>query len=373
MSEVFIAKAGSYDEKELESAIFKCLESSDFFGGIIRPGMKVLVKPNLLSYREPGACVTTHPNVIAAVIKAIRKAGAEPFAGDSPSVIKDGLLKLWEKTGMLDVCRKAGVKLVSFEEDAFETSKNGHSLWLTEYARRCDAIVSVPKMKTHTFTLMTGAVKNTYGFVPGYAKTRYHKMFPDVKSFSETIVNVFEIARPHFTVTDAVFAMEGNGPSAGTPKFVGAIVAGADCVAIDASLAAIAGINPLKVLTTRIAGERNLGESDLKKIKFPLLRPEDVKPASFTVPKTKIYHALPPAISKLLSRFFWIRPDFNDNCAACGICVQKCPAKALELKGRKPELSAAKCIECFCCQEVCPNKAVGFRHSALAKFIVNRL
>ena len=59
-------------------------------------------------------------------------------------------------------------------------------------------------------------------------------------------------------------------------------------------------------------------------------------------------------------------------CVGCGECARMYPAKAIEMKNKKPHINREKCIRCFCCQEFCPRAAM-VAHRPLAAKVLNKL
>ncbi|MDQ7779548.1 MAG: DUF362 domain-containing protein [Planctomycetota bacterium] len=336
-------------------------------GRFAGPGKTVLVKPNLLVPQPPEKAITTHPLVLKSVLQLVQEAGGRPLVGDSPSAHKAGHERLWTKTGMLGVCNELGVELVRFESETVTVKAGQRMLCLSARALNADAIVSVPKFKTHALTLMTCAIKNLYGVVPGYSKTAYHMEYSDPVDFAELLVSIFERARPALTVVDAVIGLQGNGPSSGgRPRHVGLIIAGTDAVAIDAVCAHLMGFGENDVMTTNIAARRGLGVKDLAHIRIDGPPLESVKPQKYLLPIGVPMRILPAGITRIAERLLWIRPSFRQNCRRCGECSSKCPAGAIRVVDGRPDLISGKCIECLCCLEACPHDAVAMKYSFLA-------
>ena len=203
----------------------------------VKPGQSVLVKPNLLSDCTPDEAVTTHPEVVRAVVRAVKQAGAKPWVADSPSNAVH-LQRVWEKTGMEAICRAEDVPLVNLEKggsEEFET--RGIRFRIAKAVLQADAIVSLPKVKTHVLTGLTAGVKNMYGAVPGFQKTSLHKDYPRRDDFADLLVAVYSRAKPVLSIADGVVGMEGNGPSGGTPVALHFLAASDDAVALDVVVA----------------------------------------------------------------------------------------------------------------------------------------
>jgi uncharacterized protein (DUF362 family)/NAD-dependent dihydropyrimidine dehydrogenase PreA subunit len=368
---VAIVRCDSYEADVVEGAVTEAL---GWLGGMARfvsKGEKVLLKPNLLSAKSPDRAITTHPSVLEALVKAVRRAGAEPSVGDSPGGALRGIERVWRNTGMADLSERTGVPLVNFEASGSrEVRGELRSYSIAEPVLAADAIINVPKMKTHVLTLYTGCIKNMYGSIPGFAKGRIHNLAPRPVPFSRHVVDVYSLVKPRLHMMDAVVAMEGNGPSGGRPRKIGAIVAGSDPVAVDTIVAGMMGYSDGQVATTRIAAKKGLGISDRTSIDIVGSPPSDFDTEGFELPGTTMLNLIPGPLVRALRPWIWILPEMSIErgcrAEACGLCVRSCPAEAITMTEAGPVVDRAKCVECLCCHEVCPEDAVEVRLSWLA-------
>ncbi len=267
MTKISLIKCSSYQPEEVKAAVKRALDLLGGMSHFVQPGNKVLLKPNLLSAQPPEQAITTHPAVVEAVIELVKEAGGIPVLGDSPAGAIKSLDDFWSTTGMLEVCRRHDVELVSFERSGvYQKELNGKRYHIAKPVLDADVIINLPKLKTHSLTVMTGAVKNIYGVIPGLKKSMYHKQAPKPWEFSRLLVDIYALARPQLNIVDAIVGMEGFGPSAGRQRQLGMILAGSDGVAVDAWAAHLLGRKPLDIPTTKIAYRQNLGEADLGKI-----------------------------------------------------------------------------------------------------------
>jgi len=368
MAQVSIVKCKDYDRNRVEEAVFRSVELLGGIENFIKKGGTVLIKPNLLSARLPEEAVCTHPEVVRAAIRLVRKAGAKPVVGDSPGTFfgPEEINGVYEKTGVKSVAEEEGVELVRFDK-----SRRINGYPIAECALNASFVLSLPKLKTHAFTVMTGAVKNTFGLIPGLFKVQCHKNKPKPKHFVKIIVDVYEITKPGLSIMDGIVAMEGEGPSAGTPKNLGLLLAGADGVSVDAVMSRIVGVPPYKDITVNEARRRNIGEADIGKIEILGEPIEAVKVKNFRLPQTtSAISALPDFLMDMVSGAFNFRPFIDEGlCKKCGICKNACPVDAITIDKSESAINDKICIRCFCCYELCPYKAIYIKKGLLTKLL----
>jgi uncharacterized protein (DUF362 family)/Pyruvate/2-oxoacid:ferredoxin oxidoreductase delta subunit len=369
-AKVSVIKCKNYEPASVQQALSHAL---DLLGGItsfIQPHSKVLVKPNLLMSKSPDCGITTHPQVVRAVIWLLNEINCKIVVGDGPSVwgqYIENVDEVYEVTGIKKVCREEGVKLVHFDK------RRMHDKFpLTTELDECDHLINLPKFKTHELTLITGAIKNLFGLVSGTYKTELHKNYFAPADFANVLVDIYQEIKPDLTIIDGILAMEGDGPAtSGITRQLNLLLAGSDCVALDTVMAKIMGITQQDVLTTKEAFSRNLGEGDLNNIIIAGEGIEKLNIRPFILPKnaTKITN-LPPIITKIFKSLVRYYPySLPSKCIRCGHCVKICPKQCIRLKKNGIQVGYNQCIACFCCQEACPAAAIGVKKSLLAKLI----
>ena len=371
MASVSISKCNSYDTKEVQGAVDSCLDKLGGLSSLIKPDDRVLIKPNILIAKPPEEAVTTHPALIEAIIMVVKKAGAVPLVGDSPGGLVGNVGEHWKVTGIEEVCNRLNVEILNFESSGvYEKRINGNHYHIAKPVLDADFIINVPKIKTHGLTILTCAIKNMYGTIPGLTKVNYHKEAPKPSDFAELVVDIFALSKPGLNIVDGIIGMDGNGPSAGNPKEMGLILASTDSVAIDSLICQILGKNPLKVPTNKNAYERGLGEADINKIKVLGYQPDVIDDFKWPPNIASSLDMVPSFISKGLMRFWWSRPVIDPEvCTKCGKCVKNCPVEALSAGVKIPEFDYPECINCMCCMEMCPEKAVKLEKSMLSKLL----
>jgi len=330
----------------------------DLFPTPIR-GKKVLIKPNVLRASEAAEAIVTHPAVLKAVVEQV--ASMEPgslLVGDNPGLFNYGANEdCFERTGLLAA---AGEYYQNIGDDSVGVDFNPEfmdSVSLSRAILAADVIISLPKFKTHGLTVMTGAIKNSYGFLPGAQKARLHREAGSPDRFHDLVVDVFRLRVPDLFIVDAVVGMEGNGPASPDIRDIGLILASDNAVALDGVIATMMGLDPGKLRFLQKAREAGLGDFDLDQINIV----GELK----VLPDFK----LPPlggeavidneAIQELLHGRAILRPKADPEfCTACGTCIDQCPVEALSMIEDLPEVDPEICISCFCCQEICPEKAI---------------
>lgn len=369
-SKVSIVRCDNY---EPNLVLEKTKKAVDLIGGIsnfIKPGSKVLVKPNLLMAKEPEFGIDTHPEVVRSVIKVLKEINCTIFVGDGPSVWGnqvENVDEVYRRTGIKSVCVEEGVELVKFDKRRMRGTKFPLTTWLDN----CDYLVNLAKFKTHDLTILTAAIKNLFGLVPGTYKTELHKKYFDAEDFSKMLVDIYEETKPSLTIIDGIVAMEGDGPaSSGKLRKLNLLLAGYDCVALDSVLALIMGLRPFDILTTKEAAKRDLGVADINAIQIMGEKLKDVVGEPFELPTTSIKRKIPRPVVNLAKKLIKYYPCVErDNCIGCAACIQACPSKCISMKNNRIVFDYSRCIACFCCQEACPAAAIKVKKSILAKMI----
>jgi uncharacterized protein (DUF362 family)/Pyruvate/2-oxoacid:ferredoxin oxidoreductase delta subunit len=338
-------------------------------GGIerfVRPGMKVLLKPNLLAAADPERAVTTHPAVTRAVAEMVQKAGGEVWIGDSPAGPVENGPQVCYKSGTTDVAAQAGARLIPFDGVTWKRL-NGQDYFIARPIFEADLVINLPKLKTHIFTLYTGAVKNLFGAIPGTRKRQVHYQTPRIEDFSRMLADVLELVRPGLTILDGVVGQEGNGPgTGGTPHRYKCLAAATDPVALDTVVTHAMGYRPQEVLHLIEAGSRGLGTADLAAIQVEGER-RALDFGAVHLPTPRWYFRVPAFMAAPMRRAAWTRPRLVVSaCIGCGHCVEACPCQAIT-PGNPPHFDLESCIGCLCCCEVCPQGAIALQRNLLAR------
>ncbi len=322
-------------------------------------GKKVLIKPNVLRASEAGENIVTHPKVLRAVLDRVESMKPEAIViGDNPGLFNYGSNEeAFGKTGLREA---AGAYYRNIGTDSKKIRFNPDYLPEVSISRvvlESEVIISLPKFKTHGLTVITGAIKNSYGFLPGAQKAKLHRLAGGPERFHEIIVDVFKLRVPDLFIVDAIVGMEGNGPASPEFRDIGLVLASDNAVALDAVMAVMMGCEPGRLRFLQKAKAEGLGDYDLSTIE---LIGELKRIPNFKLPALG-GEALAgnKAMQAMLHGRTILRPQADPElCTGCETCVDQCPVSALTMHEHIPKVNADTCITCFCCQEICPERAI---------------
>lgn len=335
----------------------------------------VLLKPNMVGAYHPSRAVTTHPAIIRACLSYLRKAGAEVIVGDNPGVMGYGLNeKVAQESGISEA---AGESYRNISRDVVEVPLKSEVASTTIISRAvldADVFISLPRFKTHMQTLISGAIKNSYGILAGGEKAKFHRLAPEPEKFSRLVAEVFAIRPPDLIIMDAVEVMEGNGPSSKDLRPLGKVIASRDAVALDTLMVAIMGLKPEDVPLLKAGAEMALGETNLSKIK---IEGEWSVLNDFKLPLSFGRQGWLGKIGNKIWGTLFSRPTLRIDpgiCQRCGDCFRQCPAEAVEKIKSGFRINSSRCIHCYCCYELCVYGAVeiGSRMERLLKAVLRK-
>ena len=370
-----IVKCPDYSRDEVCRALEAVLEP---VGGLdwVTPGMKIAIKANLVTFMKPETAAVTHPALVTELCRLLTERGAEVTVGDSPGGTWSGAVvnMVYAATGMREV-EAVGARLnrdFSQREVTFPQGKVCRSFPFTAWLDDADAVIDFCKLKTHGLAAMSCGVKNLFGVIPGTRKPEFHYLYPRVEQFADMLIDLNEFVRPRLTIVDAVTCMEGNGPTQGTPRHMGALVAARTSYQADLLCAYLIGLDAAGCPTVAAAAERGLCPASLTELSV------FGDPDIFALPD---FDKVPPRggveffgqsrlVLGFLNRAFGAYPRVDAaRCVGCGKCTETCPMHTIRLRNRKAVIRRGKCIRCFCCQEFCPKGAISVERPALAKLL----
>lgn len=370
--EVCVSACEAYEYEKVRAVLeeqFYLLKAEE----VIRPGMRVAVKPNLVTRSTPDESAVTHPVVICAVVSLLKELGASVVIAESPGgPYTPSLLKgIYEQSGCAQA-EQYGAELnldCTWGELKAPEARLCRSFSVITPLLEADAIVDVCKLKTHCMMGMSAAVKNLFGSVPGLMKPELHCRFPEKEPFGTMIADLCQALHPVLSVVDAVTAMEGNGPTGGQPRHVGALLASRSPYAVDLACTTIIGMDPESVYPLRSAMDRGLcprTADDLVWLCEPASR---FAVADFLQPESKsadFITRLPKFLQPLAARLATPSPKIRTaECIGCGKCAESCPQHTITIRNRKAVIDYTNCIRCYCCHEMCPKHVIDIRRLSL--------
>jgi uncharacterized protein (DUF362 family)/NAD-dependent dihydropyrimidine dehydrogenase PreA subunit len=381
-NKVYIVQCKDY--AEADDKIKSLIDLMGGMGRFAKQGEKIVLKVNLLREARPEAAVCTHPSVAAAVAKLVKKEGANAVIADSPGggvrYNEKNLDKIYRTSGMHQAALEAGIEL---NRDTSSRPASYAAGILTKHfdiitpVYEASAVFNLCKMKTHLFTMMTGAVKNIFGVVPGLSKPGFHAKLHDPKRFAGMLLDLMQYISPRLTIMDAVLAMEGDGPGTGDPRRVGLLIGSENPLALDVVAGELMGIDRRKNMVIMEAEQRDLHPnriedieiigSDLAEVKVPDFKHPKVTPGDFGLDPMPWHQRI---LQPYFKSAYTVRPKVIwHRCIACGSCIEGCPVEAVSLVNEKAHIDDGKCIRCYCCHELCPEEAIGLHSSWLYQLL----
>ncbi len=395
---VALVQCGTYDLETVHQAVGRGLQLLGGAERFARPGERILLKPNLLVAAAPDNVVTTHPSVFRAVIMHLKAEGAQLAWGDSPGF--GGTSGVARRAGLLQVAEELGIQQADFtcgRPVSFPDGNLVKRFTIAGAVLDADGIVSLPKMKTHGLTRITGAVKNQFGCIPGLLKGEFHARMGTVERFSQMLVDLNLLLKPRLFIMDGVVAMQGNGPRSGDPRPMSVLLLSDDPVALDTVFARLVDLDPRLVPTIVWGERRGLGSAtDIEIVGDPI---EGFMCSDFEVNRSPgSTTGEPGPVSRLVKDWVVPRPVIDpERCSRCGTCVSVCPVdpKAVDFppgptpavapnagaplptnasrsRMHTPVHNYRRCIRCYCCQEMCPEHAIDIHTPLLGRLIHQR-
>ena len=381
MSKVIVQECIDYSIEDIMEKINDGMGKIGGWGKFVKPGDTVLLKANLIGPKTSDSAAITHSEFIRSLTRILRKMGCTVWIGDSSGGAIAGIAPTAQSlkvAGYEKIAKEEGAITKNFDsEGVFEVEPKGKfkdKMYLAKPLIGADVVINVPKLKTHSSTIYTGAVKNVFGCIPGLRKAMYHKIAPDKVDFGEILTDIHEGAKFHLHIMDAIVSMQGDGPTAGTPYNANKILISTDPLALDTVAIKMLGMEIEEIDILTAARRRNLGEWNIDKIivdgdysskSIPVL-------GNYKLPKK--YKSAKKLNSKVIIRvvdFFKTRPVINmKHCKDCNVCVESCPIKVIDIKTKKIDYD--QCIECMCCHELCMHRAVELKKDNVLAGIISR-
>ncbi len=263
---VILTRCEDYTPANVDAAVARQFAMLGGLGQRIRPGDFVLIKPNFIAPRSHRHATQTHPVVIIAIAKILKDFGARPFVADSPawSTVNAcaAALKLDEPL------RKMDVPIMAMK-DPVRCDIDGMNVRISSVALDADAIINVPKFKSHQQLVATFAVKNMFGCVAGKRKAWWHFARGGTEEdFCKLLIGIYRRLNPVATIIDGIFAMDGPGPIRGRTRPFGWLIGSTDPTAAELACCKLIKLNPQKLPIVRTAQQLEFGCTDMNCIQI---------------------------------------------------------------------------------------------------------
>ena len=257
-----VARVAIAHGEEAETLVREALAQIDA-DKLVRPGDRVVLKPNYVEPRMPDTGITTDARVIEAVIGWLRDLGVTNITVAEGGCSTAKTDRAFQMVGLPEIARRYGAKLVNVFDDESVTVKIPGAMSLREIALsktvvEADCIINLPKLKCHCMAYVTLGIKNLMGAIT-VDKTIMHQ------DLDERLRDLASVLPYRLCVIDGLIGGEKH-ENAGAPVKTDVIIAGADPVATDAVGARVMGIDPAKVKHLRHCADHGLGELRAEKI-----------------------------------------------------------------------------------------------------------
>lgn len=236
-------------------------------------GKNIVLKVNVVWDKIYPSCTTT-PMVIEGVLKVIRsskKVKPEKITivdTDTAAIMRADIS--FRVQGIETMAKKYGADVVNlstteFRNVPFKKALVLHKLKISNVLLDADTIITMPVLKTHSYSSMTGALKNQWGCIHDLRHNFHmvlHQAIADVNNFFKGKIT--------FALMDGLFGMEGKGPKTGSPMKIGYLLASPDRVSLDTIACEIMGIDPKSVKHLTFAEQVGVGSMKTETVGDPI-------------------------------------------------------------------------------------------------------
>lgn len=275
MSKVIIQECTNYSVQEVMLKINNGIDKLGGWDKFVKPGNTVLLKINLIGPKSSESAAVTHSEFVRALTRILNDKGCTVWIGDSSGGAIAGVApttQSFKVAGYEKVALYEGAIIKNFDREGVKEvepkGKFKEKMYIAKPMFDADVVINLPKLKTHSATIYTGAIKNVFGCIPGLRKAMYHKMAPDKEDFGEILADIHENTKISLHIMDGIISMEGEGPTAGTVYNANKILISQDPLALDTVAINMLGMKVDDIPVLSAAKERKLGECYLDNIKI---------------------------------------------------------------------------------------------------------
>lgn len=381
---VFVVDCNNYETQHTYNKLKELLVNNNLLD-FVKKDMVIAIKANLVAPMKPDSAATTHPSLLIALCKILIELGAKVIVGDSPGGLYQEIYlnTIYKKTQIDKVLEVGACLNHDFEKEIVDTNnlKVVRHLDCCSWLLKADAIINFSKMKTHGMMSLSAATKNMFGSVPGTIKLEYHYRYSSHEDFANMLIDIQEFYKCKLHICDAILAMEGNGPTMGKPKPIGLLLASKSCYNLDLVCCKLMNLDIQNVPTITQAIKRGLSCENVSDVSLNMNIDSYVDKTFVNIQHSDNIQFFSDnhknffkrMIGKIAKRVLIVRPKANKKeCIGCQKCADICPAKAIEMKNKKPVINKKVCIRCFCCQEFCPVGAMKTHRTLISRIITKK-
>jgi uncharacterized protein (DUF362 family) len=225
----------------------------------------VVIKPNLVVSRRNWKGVNTDPQVVEALVEALKQRGASRITIADGSGMGYNATKAFPLCGYTKMAQRYGLTLVDLERDRFvskpvQSAGPFRQLEIAQTVLNCDVLINVPVMKAHSETLITCSLKNLKGVMPRALKTRFHGV-----NLSQAIAQLNSVLSPNLILVDGIQG-DLSSETGRTPVTMERILIGRNPVEVDSVVADMLGYEPRAIRHIAYSADAGLGTCDLNQI-----------------------------------------------------------------------------------------------------------
>ncbi len=363
---VSVGRVDTESPASYQAGVARVLEYLGGLKAFISAGQRVLIKPDLMLDYPGNGTQTTDPEFVAAVGRLARECGAEISIGDSPFVLRGDIDEFWERTGMSQVARRDGFRLVNFEMVGSHAVPIDTTVYyISKAVFEADLIINLPLLKHDPWVGLAGGVRNLLGTVPGFQKGRLFKNASNGKELARILVDIYSAVRPGLTLMQAPLingaGENGNGQDC-------CVAASPDAVAVDSVMTNALNLESQKIHTTRMAGDAGLGIAWMEGINIEGEPLENLRPL-LRLGRNGGRSAVLSSIARgMVEPFVWMKSAVDEElCGGCGVCIDSCPTNALRFTdgSKMPSINYGLCINCWAGMSNCPTQAIQLTESRM--------
>lgn len=240
--------------------------------GLIPPGARIGLKPNLVVARPAREGATTSPEVVEGAIQYLQEHGFNELVILEGSWVGDTTQKAFRVCGFTELAEKYRVDLVDLQKDSFHVRRVGElEISVCDELSRIDFLINFPVLKGHCQTKITCALKNLKGCIPNQEKRRFHTL-----GLHKPIAYLNKAIKTNLIIVDGL-----NGDldfeEGGNPVPMDRILVGTDPVLVDSYVAQLMGYEAEEIEYIRLAAELGVGRLFSPETEVVVVRADQVR------------------------------------------------------------------------------------------------